>query len=67
MTAPHNQSQPVCESDAPLSVKYVLLEAREGQRYHAQNNAPYTAQVLGDCIAIIEYLYGRLAAKEPTS
>lgn len=41
---------------APLSIKYVLQEAREGQRFHAQNNAPYTAGMLGDCIAAIEQL-----------
>jgi hypothetical protein len=60
MTA-HRECQPD-SAPAPLSVRYVLQEAREGQRWHASNNAPYTAGMLGDCIEAIEQLQQQIAA-----
>lgn len=55
------------ESAEPLlTVDVVLQEARSLHRYYSEKpDKPYTANVLADCIATIEYLQSRVDVLSP--
>jgi hypothetical protein len=47
-----------------MAPELVLQEAREMRRYYDGEKKPYTAGVIGDCIATIETLQTQLAARQ---